>query len=311
MVLARHWGALLLPWWLGVAGLEDSPSAAAEAQAGAPAESPAYRLSWSDEFDVDGPPLPENWRFERGFVRNQELQWYQLENASCRDGLLEIEGRRQRVENPRYDPQSDSWQRNREVAEYTSACLHTGGLHDWLYGRMIVAARIDAQDGLWPAVWTLGSARGWPGCGEIDIMEYYRGDLLASAAWSGGRRQPPRWDTFKRPVAEFDVPNWASKFHVWRMDWDHDFIKLYVDDELLNSVDLATTFNGGRRRDNPLREPHYILLNLAIGGTQGGDPAKTNFPTKFEIDYVRVYQLDDPTARRSNQRQAAAVTAAN
>jgi hypothetical protein len=53
------------------------------------------------------------------------------------------------------------------------------------------------------------------------------------------------------------------------------------------------------------------LLNLAIGGTQGGDPAKTNFPTKFEIDYVRVYQLDDPTARRSNQRQAAAVTAAN
>jgi hypothetical protein len=33
-----------------------------------------------------------------------------------------------------------------------------------------------------------------------------------------------------------------------------------------------------------------MLLNLALGGAHGGDPAKTIFPRRFEIDYVRVYQ---------------------
>ena len=40
---------------------------------------------------------------------------------------------------------------------------------------------------------------------------------------------------------------------------------------------------------NPFAKPHYILLNLAIGG-HGGDPEKTKFPMRYEVDYVRVYQ---------------------
>jgi beta-glucanase (GH16 family) len=296
-----------MPLWLGVAVADDRPSAVVGADIATGDKSPASRLVWSDEFDVDGPPRADNWRFERGFVRNEELQWYQPDNAYCQDGMLVIEGRRERVRNPGYDPQSDRWQRKREFAEYTSACLLTRGLHQWLYGRFMIRARIDTRPGLWPAIWTLGSARRWPGCGEIDIMEYYRGDLLANAAWSGGSRRGSRWDTVKRPIATFSEPNWPSEFHVWRMDWDHDFIKLFVDDQLLNTVDLTTTFNGGRGPTaggpagdrvgtNPFREPHYMLLNLAIGGTQGGDPSNTNFPARFEIDYVRVYQPDDPTA---------------
>jgi hypothetical protein len=31
-------------------------------------------------------------------------------------------------------------------------------------------------------------------------------------------------------------------------------------------------------------------LNLAISGQNGGDPSKTAFPARFEVDYVRVYQ---------------------
>ena len=41
---------------------------------------------------------------------------------------------------------------------------------------------------------------------------------------------------------------------------------------------------------NPFKQPHYILLNLAIGGDNGGDPSLTKFPKRFEVDYVRVYQ---------------------
>jgi hypothetical protein len=59
---------------------------------------------------------------------------------------------------------------------------------------------------------------------------------------------------------------------------------------LMNEVDVAKTFNMDREGKNPFRQPHYIIVNLAIGGTNGGDPSNTNFPAKFEIDYVRVYK---------------------
>jgi len=110
-----------------------------------------YELVWADEFDKTGRPDPNNWTYEQGFVRNRELQWYQPENARCKDGLLIIEARRERKPNPHYDPAADSWRRSRRHAEYTSACLITRGLHSWTYGRFEMRARIDTRAGMWPA----------------------------------------------------------------------------------------------------------------------------------------------------------------
>jgi beta-glucanase (GH16 family) len=36
-----------------------------------------------------------------------------------------------------------------------------------------------------------------------------------------------------------------------------------------------------------MRQPHYMLVNLAIGGTSGGDPSHTTFPARYEIDYYQ------------------------
>jgi beta-glucanase (GH16 family) len=258
-----------------------------------------YQLVWSDEFNEDGPPNAENWGFERGFVRNEELQWYRPENARCENGLLVIEARRERLENPRFDPErGDSW-RNRPHAEYTSASLQTRGRQTWRYGRFEMRGRIDTRAGLWPAWWMLGTERGWPAGGEIDMMEYYDGQLLANVAWLGRRRWQARWDDSKRPLAEFGDPDWSKKFHTWRMDWDAQQIKLYVDDTLLNTTDLARTVNADREAANPFHERHYMLLNLAIGGTRGGDPSATVFPARFEVDYVRVYQKPEESERPS------------
>jgi beta-glucanase (GH16 family) len=252
--------------------------------------SSAYRLVWADEFDKDGRPDPRNWVYEHGFVRNEELQWYQPENARCENGLLIIEARRERLKNTRYDPDSRSWRRHRPYADYSSACLKTMGQHEWTYGRFEMRGRIDTRPGLWPAFWTLGSARRWPGCGEIDILEFYQGKLLANACWASNRRWTPTWDSIRKPMAQFTDPDWSSKFHVWRMDWDEDHIRIYVDDELLNTISFGDTVNGSRDRANPFQEPHYIILSLSVGGTQGGDPSETKFPARFEIEYVRVFQ---------------------
>jgi len=59
--------------------------------------------------------------------RNNELQWYQPENANVRDGLLVIEGKREKVKNEFFDPSSEDWRRNTEFAEYTAASIHTNG----------------------------------------------------------------------------------------------------------------------------------------------------------------------------------------
>jgi beta-glucanase (GH16 family) len=254
-----------------------------------PAAPAGLALAWADEFDRDGLPDSTKWGYELGFVRNRELQWYQPENARVEGGRLIIEGRRERRPNPGYQPGSTDWRRGREYAEYTAASLTTRGRHAWQYGRFEMRAKIDVRAGLWPAFWTVGAQGRWPASGEIDIMEYYRGMLLANVAWADSTGRAA-WDDTRTPLAALGGAAWADRFHVWRMDWDEREIRLYVDDLLLNTTPLDSTFNRNGDGRNPLRQPHHIILNLAIGGDQGGDPSATEFPSRLEVDYVRVYQ---------------------
>jgi beta-glucanase (GH16 family) len=150
---------------------------------------------------------------------------------------------------------------------------------------------------MWPAWWTLGVSKPWPANGEIDIMEYYRGKLLANIACLGNN-QGPEWHSKTFRVDSLG-PSWSSKFHVWRMDWTENFIALYVDDQLLNKVAVDSLYNKDGSGFNPFRQPHDMLLNLAIGGRNGGDPSNTSFPRKFEIDYVRVYQKADSKIKQN------------
>lgn len=250
-----------------------------------------YNLVWADEFEIDGEPNPQNWTYEHGFVRNNELQWYQPENATCQHGILIIEGRKERKPNPHFKKDSKNWRQRRHFAEYTSSSLITQGLHQWQYGRFEIKARIQAEDGLWPAIWLLGTNGEWPYNGEVDIMEFYDGSLLANVIWGSNERWKPRVNSEKKPIESFGDLNWDKDFHIWRLDWDEESIKLYIDDILLNTINLSSTFNPpGSAIKHPFRQPHYLLINLAIGGHAGGDPSKTTFPAKFEIDYIRVYK---------------------
>lgn len=259
------------------------------------------RLVWSDEFEVDGRPSTD-WTFERGFVRNQELQWYQPQNAYVKDGFLVIEGRKEHRKNPLYEASSNDWRRNREFIEYTSSSLTTRLGFQFMYGRVEVRAKIPVSSGSWPAIWLLGNKWEWPQNGEIDMMEYYIKDgvpsILANACWGSTEQWKAVWDSVVTPFTHFTEkdPDWANKFHVWRMDWDKDFIRLYLDDELLNEIDLSQTNNGGLggNHENPFSNTipgfkHYVLLNLALG-SNGDAPNDSQFPLRFLIDYVRVYQ---------------------
>jgi len=243
-----------------------------------------YALVFQDEFAQPGRPNPAYWVFEEGFVRNREAQWYQPQNAWVENGRLIIEARRETVPNPHHDPASDDWRRQRPNAEITSASLKTKGKRSWTHGIIEVRARFVPERGLWPAIWTVGDVGPWPKGGEIDIMEYYRDSILANTAWGDGT-----WDTSITPMRHFlsREPRWGQKFHTWRLDWDADWIRIYLDGELLNETDLRVAINADGRQ--PFQQPHHLILNLAVGAT-GGDFSQTKFPSRYEIEYVRVYQ---------------------
>ena len=248
-------------------------------------DSASWQLVWSDEFNRDGKPDTANWTYETGFVRNNEDQWYQQENAECKNGRLIITAKRVNRPNPDYIKNSDDWRRNRRTINYTSSCLITSGLHQWLYGRFEMKARINIEEGLWPAWWMLGITHSWPANGEIDIMEYYKGKILANVACANSDNKA-MWYSYTRSTNA----DWAARFHTWRMDWDSLKISIYVDNVLLNETSLYSLTNRDGSGFNPFRQPAYMIVNLAIGGMNGGNPDGTKFPKKFEIDYIRVYQ---------------------
>jgi len=254
-----------------------------------------YHLVWSDEFsqEPDGLPDPAKWSYEEGFVRNNESQYYtkaRKENARIEKGQLIIEARKED-----YTPSSAVVHSGGStfvagptgvVAHYTSAALETFGKASWQYGRIEVRAQLPAGKGIWPAIWTLGTNHprvGSPRCGEIDIMELVGKEpgiihgtihyfINGKHASKGGK---------------LSVNHPEAGFHVYAAEWTPDRIDLYVDDQKYFSFNTSFADNDGQ---NPFRKPHYLILNLALGGSWGGPIDDSIFPQRMTVDYVRVYQ---------------------
>ena len=79
-----------------------------------------------------------------------------------------------------------------------------------------------------------------------------------------------------------------SDFHIYALEWTEDYIKTYVDG------DLIFTYANDGKGDNswPFYKPFYIKLNLAWGGNWGGAQGvdESALAATYEIDYVRVFQ---------------------
>ena len=248
-----------------------------------------WKLVWSDEFDNEGMPDPAKWDYEVGFVRNRESQYYtraRKENARVENGMLVIEGRKERFKNPGYQPGSKNWKGQREFAEYTSASLTTRHKASWKYGRIEVRAKLPHGKGMWPAIWTLGtniSKIGWPRCGEIDIMEFVGKDpnrvhANAHFAVDGKHRSNGAKLKTEKPYADF---------HVYAIEWNEERIDFFFDKTKYHTFSLKKADQG---KFNPFRLPQYLIINLAIEGSWGGPVDDEVLPQKYLIDYVRIYQ---------------------
>ncbi len=253
------------------------------------AQATEWKLTWSDEFDYTGLPDKTKWDYEEGFIRNYESQYYmreRLENTRVENGMLVIEGRKETVKNSFYKPGSSKEREDREQAQYTSASLITLGKASWRYGRIEVRAKLPQGKGVWPAIWMLGTnfkEISWPLCGEIDIMEFVGHD--PNHVHGTVHYDVDGQHTFKGNKIETQAP--YNDFHIYVIEWFEDRIDFYFDETKYNTflIDEAGNCEGNR-----FRKPFYLLINLALGGTWGGEIDDSIFPQKYLIDYVRVYE---------------------
>ncbi|RTZ86233.1 MAG: hypothetical protein DSY95_03860 [SAR324 cluster bacterium] len=156
----------------------------------------------------------------------------------------------------------------------------------WKYGRFEIRAKVDARPGLWPAIWTLGVKGGYPYNGEIDIMECYKGKILANSFWAGKKEWELRQDVSSRTIKSFNDPKWAEKFHIWRMDWDKDNIKIYVDNILLNTIELKKTINQRGSIRNPFRQKHFLMMDFSPADYIPDQNIRQDFQLKSRVILV-------------------------
>ena len=251
-----------------------------------------WKLVWSDEFNTPGVPDPAKWDYEEGFVRNREAQYYtraRPENARVENGVLIIEARRERFPNAAYQEGSTDWRRRSPQARYTSASLITEGKAAWRYGRIEVRAKLPMGRGTWPAIWMLGGNRkqvGWPKCGEIDIMENvgFDPDLIHANIHTESYNHVRKTNKGNR----LTIPRPYDSFHVYAIEWFEDRMDFFVDDrKYFTFVNEKTGVDAW-----PFDQPFYLILNVAIGGSWGGQKGIDDsiFPQRMEVDYVRVYE---------------------
>jgi len=246
------------------------------------AEEPAkeWKLVFSDEFDYIGEPDQKKWAYDEGCTGwgNGEVQCYtkaRPENVRVEDGKLVIEARR------------DGAGRH----QYTSARLTTKGKAQWTYGRVEVCAKLPSGRGIWPAIWMLPEKWSygksyWPDNGEIDIMEHvgHTPDQIYVSTHTF------QHNSIKGNAEKLNIliPDSEKTFHVYAIEWDPGRIDFFVDGQK-----YFTVF---QRKNNwhywPFNKDFYLLLNIAVGGTWGGQRGVDDsvFPQQMEIDYVRVYQ---------------------
>jgi beta-glucanase (GH16 family) len=249
-----------------------------------------YELTFSDEFDYRGLPNPEKWSFEEGFVRNMEPQYYTRErrkNARVKNGNLIIEGRKDQILNDSYIEGSTHWRTNSKKTTYTSASINTFGKFSFKYGRVRVRAKLPQGQGVWPAIWMLGTDFNeveWPFAGEIDIMEFVGKE---NEHVHGTVHYPADNEVqYSSDGAKFLVTDLHKDFHVYGINWTKDKIEFLIDGELYHTFHIEEAGSMAYI----FRKPYYLLLNLALGGGWAGELDESILPQQFLIDYVRVYQ---------------------
>ena len=244
-----------------------------------------WEVTWIDKFDGNRVDFTK-WTAQTQANYNNEIQCYtdddvsELRNYEVSDGTLKIISRRGEV--------ACEGQGNR-IRPWTSGRLNSKDKGEFLYGRVEARIRfLELKGGTWPAFWMLenriseqpvkgdNDSIAWPnpGAGEIDVWEWYanNGDRYITNFFNTGNCGAERRVNY--PGGANDVMEWTT----YAMEWDADSIAFYMNDQIVAEHDLSNC--------SQYQEPMFVLINVAMGGTLGGNIDDTLDMATMEVDYV-------------------------
>lgn len=261
-----------------------------------------WKLVWADEFNyTDKAKVEENWAYEIGNGTdgwgNNEIQYYTKGDNIILDG-------NNLIIQPKYEKiDGKDW--------YTSTRLVTKGKKTFKYGKIEFNVKVPSAQGTWAATWMLGTGSNgsWPNCGEIDIMEtlsntrtgIFAKDSIPQTIHNGRFNGMPTSPGCKNKVTT--VPGSTEGFHTYGIIWNEDVITFTIDGKETWTYD-PSLYGTPTNLTWPFKDPAYLIMNVAIGGTLGGSivgangiektildqAAITGEAGRMYCDWVRVYQ---------------------
>ncbi|MDG5799284.1 family 16 glycosylhydrolase [Marinilabiliaceae bacterium ANBcel2] len=251
-----------------------------------------YELVWEDTFE-DSSLNTDYWNYETSegiwnTGANQELQHYRSENVEV--GLDDEDNEALII---------TAKEEEYEGYQFTSGRINTRGKVAAKYGRIEARIKLpEVADGLWPAFWTLGVENSWPACGEIDILEAGHAEGIANGQQERTFNGALHWDYQGTHAMHSDnalTPEDVSlyEYNTFALEWTPDRIEMFLNDseEPYFAMDIT-----GDDAEEFRSWPHYLILNLAVGGSFPGitnpNDITTPLPAKMYVDYVRIYQRE-------------------
>ncbi|XP_055607290.1 beta-1,3-glucan-binding protein-like [Uranotaenia lowii] len=183
-----------------------------------------------------------------------------------------------------------------------SARIRTANSFSFKYGKLEIRAKLPSGDWMWPALWLMPRVNQygtWPASGEIDIMEarcnpnyfdesgvHIGTEQVLTTLHFGPNAWTNAYYTSTEPRNSASGQGFDKDFHLYQMEWTPDFMKISVDNEQLMLVEGNFWKRGnfdelapGTRNPwisgtkmAPFDQEFFIIINLAIGGTQGYFP---------------------------------------
>ena len=206
-------------------------------------------------------------------------------------------------------------------------CSSWGGTFDYTSGKLItrdkftashgsevtVCFKIPEGSGHWPAIWMMPQAyenntKSWPRDGEIDIMEHMssnQDNQIQSTVHFTNSNSVHTWkygiETIPQNV------NFTDKFHSITFKWIEDRLEFYLDtfETPFHSIDRSSDQDFINGAYWPFNESFYLIMNLAVGGTNGGSVNINNYcqdikcsnlsnpdNARLLIDYIEVKTIN-------------------
>jgi len=243
-----------------------------------PWDKPGWELTFYDEFEGDTiNDTKWNFRFHWGEAPiNNELQAYVDDAFELQDGILRIRAdKRQAYYGGR-------------LMNYTSGLIVTYPYFLQEYGGFEIRCKMLYGQGFWPAFWIYNTRR------EIDVFEFIGHD--PDKVYFGIRD----YDLGVSYSGSYTGPDFTKDFHTFAVEWNPQEVIWYVDG--------LERFRCNKIDFNIPAGELYVLANLAVGGDWPGPPdASTQFPSYYDIDYIRVYRksaLNQPPVANAGPDQS-------